>query len=371
MQELPEERPGAVDPVGETAPAGADPTAAIGVVPTIEGGSSRRLDPARGLDPAPGLDPLSALDPAPAPDPARGLDPARGASPANAESLPLRRPEWLKVRLPQGGEFARTRGIVTGHRLHTVCESANCPNVGECWSAGTATFMILGNVCTRSCGFCAVLTGRPPILDLDEPDRVAQAIGRMGLVHAVITSVNRDELKDGGASIWAATIRAVRGRAPDTRIEVLIPDLVGSNLEIVLEARPDILAHNVETVPRLYRAVRPQARYERSLRVLAQAKDRGFVTKSSVMLGLGETEDEVVAVMEDLRAIDCDIVTFGQYLQPTRNHLPVQRFVHPNEFERLRIKGEALGFRHVESGPLVRSSYHAERAGRTLPAARP
>jgi lipoic acid synthetase len=277
-----------------------------------------------------------------------------------------RRPEWLKVRLPQGDEFARTNGIVAGHRLHTVCQSANCPNVGECWSAGTATFMILGNVCTRSCGFCAVLTGRPPILDQEEPERVALAIAQMNLVHAVITSVNRDELSDGGASIWAATIRAIRRHGPSTRIEVLIPDLVGAPLDMVLDAAPDIVGHNVETIPRLYRKVRPQARYERSLKVLAQAKGRGFVTKSSIMLGLGETESEVFAVMRDLIEVGCDIFTIGQYLQPTRSHLPVQRYAHPSEFARLAEAGRALGFLHVESGPLVRSSYHAERAARAL-----
>jgi lipoic acid synthetase len=277
-----------------------------------------------------------------------------------------RRPEWLKVRLPQGTKFAETNGIVTRNRLHTVCQSANCPNVGECWSAGTATFMILGNVCTRSCGFCAVLTGRPPVLDREEPERVARAVAEMKLVHAVITSVNRDELPDGGASIWAATVRAIRRQAPFTRIEVLLPDLVDAPLDTVCDAAPDIIGHNVETVPRLYRRVRPQARYERSLRTLQQAKGRGFVTKSSIMLGLGETEAEVFAVMRDLVGIGCDIFTLGQYLQPTRKHLPVQRFAHPTEFARLAEAGRALGLLHVESGPLVRSSYHAERAARTL-----
>jgi lipoic acid synthetase len=271
----------------------------------------------------------------------------------------------LRVRLPQGSEFARTRGIVSRHRLHTVCESANCPNVGECWSAGTATFMILGNICTRSCGFCAVTTARPTVLDHEEPERVAAAVAQMRLVHAVITSVNRDELPDGGAAIWAATIRAVRLASPETRVEVLIPDFVGSlaALEVVLAAAPDILAHNVETVPRLYRRVRPQAKYERSLKILAHAREKGFLTKSSVMLGLGEDEEEVMAVMRDLRGIECDIVTLGQYLQPTRHHLPVARYVHPDEFSRLAEAGHRMGFRHVESGPLVRSSYHAERAG--------
>jgi lipoic acid synthetase len=301
------------------------------------------------------------------PDPL-GTEVAPSAVPKNL-SGPGRRPQWLRVRLPQGGAFAETRGIVSRHRLHTVCESANCPNVGECWSAGTATFMILGNVCTRSCGFCAVLTGRPGAVDPEEPLRVAEAIARMGLVHAVITSVDRDELPDGGAEIWAETIRAIRRLSPTTKIEVLIPDFQGeaADLDTVLAARPDILAHNVETVPRLQRTVRPQARYDRSLWVLRHAKGRDFVTKSGLMLGLGETEDEVTAVMGDLRGAGCDLVTFGQYLQPTRNHLPVDRYWHPDEFARLKSIADELGFLHVESGPLVRSSYHAERAGRHLP----
>jgi lipoyl synthase len=290
-----------------------------------------------------------------------------------SEQPHLRRPDWLKVRLPQGRQFSETRGVVNQFGLHTVCESATCPNLGECWAAGTATFMILGNVCTRSCGFCAVQTGRPPLLDRQEPERAAAAVARMGLTHAVITSVNRDELPDGGASIWADTIRALRRCAPKTRIEVLIPDFAGNlaALDSLLEAGPGILAHNVETVPRLYRQVRPQAKYERSLQVLAHAKEAGFVTKSSVMLGLGETEAELEEVMCDLRGVQCDIVTFGQYLQPTRNHLPVQRYVHPDEFGRLAQVGESIGFLHVESGPLVRSSYHAERAGRRVPATGP
>lgn len=300
-----------------------------------------------------------------------------GASPATAPAPvdagvppgPGRRPDWLRVRLPQGGEFARTRGIVSRHRLHTVCESANCPNVGECWSAGTATFMILGNVCTRSCGFCAVLTGPPGSVDHEEPERVAGAIARMGLIHAVITSVDRDELPDGGAGIWAETIRAIRRLSPTTRVEVLIPDFQGrtTDLDTVIEARPDILAHNVETVPRLHRRVRPQAKYDRSLGVLRHAKGRGLVTKSGLMLGLGETEEEVTAVMHDLRGEACDIVTFGQYLQPSRDHLSVERYWRPEEFARLKRAADELGFLHAESGPLVRSSYHAERAGRHLP----
>jgi lipoyl synthase len=287
-----------------------------------------------------------------------------------ASAAPLRRPEWLKVRLPHGGQFAETAGIVGRNRLHTVCQSANCPNVGECWSAGTATFMILGNVCTRSCGFCAVLTGRPPVLDREEPERVAAAVAQMRLVHAVITSVNRDELTDGGAAIWAETVRAIRRASPGTRVEVLIPDFEGDEraIDTLCDSAPDIVGHNIETVPRLYRQARPQAKYDRSLRVLAQAKARGHMTKSSLMLGLGETEEEIVGVMRDLRGVDCDVFTLGQYLQPTLAHLLVDRFVPPSEFARLGEIGRSLGFLHVESGPLVRSSYHAERAGRVLPA---
>jgi lipoyl synthase len=304
-----------------------------------------------------------------------GADNVGAPAPSEAGAAPLvqpgtpsgpgRRPEWLRIRLPQGGEFAQTRDIVSRHRLHTVCESANCPNVGECWSAGTATFMILGNVCTRSCGFCAVLTGRPGTVDREEPERVAGAIAGMELVHAVITSVDRDELPDGGAGIWAETIRAIRRLSPATRVEVLIPDFQGeaANLDTVLEARPDVLGHNVETVPRLQRQVRPQANYDRSLWVLRHAKSHGFITKSGLMLGLGETYDEVTAVMRDLRGVECDLLTLGQYLQPTRAHLPVVRYWHPDEFARLKALAAELGFLHAESGPLVRSSYHAERAG--------
>lgn len=281
-----------------------------------------------------------------------------------------RRPEWLKVRLPQHGAFAATRSIVSGNRLHTVCESARCPNIGECWSAGTATFMILGDICTRGCRFCAVATGRPTELDRDEPERVAAAVASMKVRHAVITSVNRDELADGGASIFAGTIRAIRGRAPGVTIEVLIPDFMGDreSLDIVLDERPEILNHNVETVPRLYRTVRPQAKYSRSLWVLARAKSKGLVTKSSIMVGLGETEEEVIEVLRDLRGVDCDNATIGQYLQPTKKHLPVKRWVTPDEFARYANAARAMGFRHVESGPLVRSSYHAERG---VPGANP
>ena len=274
-----------------------------------------------------------------------------------------RRPEWLKARIPSGENYSRLLGIIRQHELHTVCQEARCPNMGECWDAGTATFMILGDVCTRSCGFCAVKTGKPTVLDLDEPRRVADAVRKLGIRHAVITSVNRDELRDGGASIFAETIRQVRQAVPDCTVEVLIPDFRGEEfaLSAVLAARPDILNHNTETVPRLYRIVRPQAIYERSLKLLGRAKRQGFLTKSGLMLGIGETMDEIRSVMRDLRSVECDILTLGQYLQPTRDHLPIERYVHPDEFRTLKEEGLAMGFRHVESGPLVRSSYHAER----------
>jgi len=274
-----------------------------------------------------------------------------------------RRPEWLKVSLPQGDNYRNVKSLVDRHRLHTVCESARCPNVGECWGAGTATFMILGDVCTRSCGFCAVKTGRPTTLDLDEPRRLAAAIKTLDLTHAVITSVNRDELDDGGAAIFAESIRAVRRESPGCRIEVLIPDFRGvwEALQVVLEARPDILNHNTETVPRLYSVVRPQAKYERSLELLQRAKQQGAFTKTGIMAGIGETDAEVEAVMRDLRDVDCDVLTIGQYLQPTKEHLPVDRFVDPETFRAWRETALAMGFRYCESGPLVRSSYHAER----------
>ena len=273
----------------------------------------------------------------------------------------VQRPEWLKVRLASGEKYAHVKGLVTGHRLHTVCEEARCPNMGECWNAGTATFMILGDVCTRSCGFCAVKTGRPEYLDREEPGRVAEAIKTMGVRHAVITSVNRDELDDGGAEIFAETIRKARELNPGLTVEVLIPDFRGDAgaLRTVVDAGPDILNHNTETVPRLYPTVRPQAKYTRSLELLERAKGMGMVTKSGVMVGLGETNDEIIEVMSDLRAVECDILTLGQYLQPTRMHLGVERYVHPDEFRMFKVRGLEMGFRHVESGPLVRSSYHA------------
>jgi lipoic acid synthetase len=273
-----------------------------------------------------------------------------------------KRPDWLKVRLQVNENFMKVRKIVDLNRLHTVCEEARCPNISECWSRGTATFMILGDICTRSCGFCAVKTGRPVGVDFDEPRRVAEAVKKMNLKHAVITSVNRDELKDGGASIFAETIRQIRKLVPECRVEVLIPDFKGdeSALDIVIDARPDILNHNVETVPRLYPSVRPQAKYERSLNILDYCKRRGLITKTGMMLGIGERVEEVIDVMRDLRSIDVDILTLGQYLQPTRMHLPVDRFVTPREFDMLKKLGLEMGFRYVESGPLVRSSYHAE-----------
>jgi lipoic acid synthetase len=271
------------------------------------------------------------------------------------------RPDWLKVKLPAGENYARLRNLIDGHKLHTVCEEARCPNMGECWNAGTATFMILGDVCTRSCGFCAVKTGRPAGLDTDEPYRVAEAIGLMNVRHAVITSVNRDELPDGGAAIFAETIRQARRVNPSVRIEVLVPDFRGVRwaLQLVIDERPDILNHNTETVPRLYSRVRPQAKFDRSLELIRRAHEAGMVTKSGLMLGLGERPDEVLGVMHDLRAHGCDILTLGQYLRPSGDHLPVVRYVPPAEFTEFREKGLALGFRHVESGPLVRSSYHA------------
>ncbi|MEJ5286670.1 MAG: Lipoyl synthase [Candidatus Kapaibacterium sp.] len=274
----------------------------------------------------------------------------------------VRRPEWLKVRAPGGETYANLKRMMRSKTLHTVCEEAHCPNIGECWGRGTATFLILGDICTRSCGFCAIKTGRPNPVDPEEPLKVAIAVQQMGISHVVITSVNRDELPDQGSVIWAKTIEEVRRLNPNVSIEVLIPDFKGDLecVQRVLDAKPNILNHNVETVPRLYRIVRPQAKYERSLKVLQYAKEKGFITKTGIMVGIGETFEEVVEVMKDLRKIDVDIFTVGQYLQPTPNHLPVDRFVTPEEFKQYKLIGIQLGFRHVESGPLVRSSYHAE-----------
>ncbi len=280
-----------------------------------------------------------------------------------AEFHRRRKPDWLRAKLPGGAGYERLRGIIDRHRLHTVCESAKCPNMGECWSRGTATIMILGDVCTRSCGFCHIATGRPTELDTDEPRRVAESVATMGLRHIVLTSVNRDELPDGGASIWAQTLRAVRRRAPGTSVEVLIPDFCGdwSALGLVLDEKPEILNHNMETVRRLYPVVRPQAKYDRSIELLRRAKERGLTTKTGIMVGIGETDEEVEQLMRDVVAQSrCDILTVGQYLQPTREHLPVTRWVSPEQFAQFKTLGESIGFKHVESGPLVRSSYHAE-----------
>ncbi len=275
-----------------------------------------------------------------------------------------RRPQWLKAKIPGGESYARLKTIIDTHKLHTVCEEARCPNMGECWSAGTATFMILGDICTRSCGFCAVKTGRPDYgLDLDEPRRVVDAIKLMGVRHAVITSVNRDERADGGSPIFAETIRLIKEEIEGATIEVLIPDFKGNEeaLNLVLNAGPDILNHNLETVPRLYRMVRPQANYRQSLELLTRAKRRGARTKTGLMLGIGERTEEVIDVMKDIRETACNILTLGQYLQPTKEHLPIDRYVSPEEFRMLKEKGMEMGFDHVESGPLVRSSYHAEK----------
>ena len=273
-----------------------------------------------------------------------------------------RRPDWLKVRLPFGEGYNDVKGIVENSGLHTVCQEARCPNIAECWERRTATLMILGDVCTRSCGFCAVKTGKPLFLDRDEPRRVGEAVKKMGLKHAVITSVNRDELADGGADIFAETIQQIRRQVPGCKVEVLIPDFKGDTkaLKKIIDSGPDILNHNTETVPRLYQPVRPQGRYEWTLNVLQFAKQEGMVTKSGMMLGLGESIGEILKVMSDLRRVKVDILTLGQYLQPTKSHLPVDRFVHPDEFSMLKEEGMEMGFAHVESGPLVRSSYHAD-----------
>ena len=282
-----------------------------------------------------------------------------------SDSPAVRRlPRWLKAKAPGSPGYLELKRLVTSLDLNTVCQSAHCPNIGECWESGTATFMILGDVCTRSCGFCAIKTGRPQWLDDGEPDRVAEAISRLYLRHAVITSVNRDELPDGGAHIFARTIEAVHALCPDTSVEVLIPDFQGNwdALELVLAARPEILNHNIETVPRLYHIMRPQARYERSLELLDRALRTGPApTKSGMMLGAGEIHQETEQSIRDLAAVGCSILTLGQYLSPSSQHVQVDRYVHPDEFVELRDFALGLGFRHVESGPMVRSSYHAER----------
>jgi len=275
----------------------------------------------------------------------------------------LKRPEWLKVRMPSGKNYVELKTLMRDLDLHTVCEEARCPNIGECWGHRTATFMILGDTCTRACGFCAVKTGRPGTLDLLEPMRVASAVEKMGLKHVVVTSVNRDDVPDGGSKIFAATIRKIRERVPDCTVEVLTPDFEGvrSSLETLLAARPDVFNHNIETCERLTKLVRRRAKYRRSLEVLHNAKDvaPGIRTKSGIMVGLGETREEITQTMRDLRASDVDVLTIGQYLRPTPEHLDVVRYYHPDEFAALKEEALALGFKHVESGPLVRSSYHA------------
>lgn len=287
-----------------------------------------------------------------------------------ATSRPRRRPEWIKVRVPGGENYDFLKDLMRSKRLHTVCEEALCPNIGECWGSGTATFLILGDVCTRSCGFCDIKTGRPAPLDWEEPERLAQAVKAMNLRHVVITSVNRDERKDGGAPIFALAIERIREIQPGCSIEVLIPDFKGSEaaLKIVMDARPEILNHNVETVPRLFKKVQPQDHYEWALTTLRNARrmQPDVLTKSGIMLGLGETIEEVQDVMRDLADCGVDILTIGQYLQPSRQHLPIERYVRPEEFEALKTVGLEMGFKWVESGPLVRSSYHAEQQVRAL-----
>lgn len=274
-----------------------------------------------------------------------------------------KRPEWLKVKLPSGENYKEVLNLMRGAKLHTVCEEAKCPNMGECWNSRTATFMILGDTCTRSCGFCNIKTGMPNKLDLDEPRRVADSVEQLNLRHVVITSVNRDELKDGGASIFAESIKLIREKNPECTIEILIPDFKGDEeaFNIIMQNPPDILNHNLETVPSLYHAVRPQAKYERSLELIKWFKSKGLRTKTGIMVGIGETYEQVIELMKDLRAHDCDILTIGQYLQPTKNHLPVDRYVTLEEFAKYKEEGLKMGFKAVESAPLVRSSYHADK----------
>lgn len=291
------------------------------------------------------------------------IDELRSAEPVERSSRPNRLPPWFKVTIQQGPRYRQIRDIMDSLELHTICEEARCPNVWECWNNGTATFLILGDICTRRCHYCAVTTGRPHPLNPDEPVRVAEAVKALGLRHAVITSVNRDELEDGGAAIFAQTIREIRRLIPSCAVEVLIPDFEGSvsALATVVAEEPDLLNHNIETVRRLFPALRPQGKYQRSIELLDRAKRLGAKTKAGLIVGMGETEVEIREVMQDLRAVGCDILTIGQYLQPTKRHLPVVRFYHPDEFAAFKAEGLALGFEHVESGPLVRSSYHAEQ----------
>jgi lipoic acid synthetase len=282
----------------------------------------------------------------------------------NSDSnIRIKKPKWLRVKLPIGENYKKVRSLVDQHKLHTICESGSCPNMGECWGEGTATFMILGNICTRSCGFCAVKTGRPDDVDVFEPGKVAHSVKTMGIKHAVITSVDRDDLKDGGSEIWVQTVKAVRQQSPGTTMETLIPDFAGNweNLQRIIDVAPEIVSHNLETVRRLTKQVRIQAKYDRSLEVLFRLKKGGMRTKSGVMLGLGESEEEVIETMQDLRSVQVDILTLGQYLQPTPKHLPVAEFITPEKFQEYKELGMKMGFRYVESGPLVRSSYHAEK----------
>ncbi|MFL2570060.1 MAG: lipoyl synthase [Flavobacteriales bacterium] len=274
-----------------------------------------------------------------------------------------KKPKWLRVKLPTGKNYKHVRKLVSDNKLHTICESGNCPNMGECWGEGTATFMILGNICTRSCGFCAVATGRPLPVDWDEPEKVAESVRLMEVKHCVITSVDRDELPDGGSLIWVETVKAVRRKSPGTTMETLIPDFKGIEEQVqrIIDVAPEIVSHNIETVRRLTKEVRIQAKYDRSLAVLKQLKVGGMRTKSGIMLGLGETEEEVIQTMDDLRSVGVDIMTIGQYLQPTTKHLPVKEFVTPEQFEKYKQIGLSKGFRFVESSPLVRSSYRAEK----------
>ena len=284
-------------------------------------------------------------------------------STCNTLHASYKKPSWLKVKLPIGESYKQVRNIVDTHHLHTICESGNCPNMGECWGAGTATFMILGNICTRSCRFCAVATGKPLPPDWNEPQRVAESIYLMKINHAVITSVDRDDLPDGGSAIWHNTIKAVKNLCPQTTLETLIPDFKAnlSQIQIIAQAKPEVVSHNVETVERMTPKVRVQAKYRRSLEVLSILKKNGMRTKSGIMLGVGETKEEVINTMRHLKEVSCDVLTIGQYLQPTVAHLPIDRFVHPDEFAELKDRGYELGFDFVESGPLVRSSYHSER----------
>jgi len=275
----------------------------------------------------------------------------------------IKKPKWLKVKLPTGQAYKAVRGITKSHDLHTICESGNCPNMGECWGAGTATFMILGNICTRSCGFCNVMTGRPLAVDVLEPKKVARSVQLMKVKHAVITSVDRDDLKDGGASIWVETINEIRKENPETTMETLIPDFKGrlKDIQPIIDVAPEVVSHNVETVRRLTKKVRIQAKYDRSMDTLRFLHEGGIRTKSGIMLGLGETEVEVIETMHDLRAVGVSIMTIGQYLQPSKKHLPVIEFITPEQFDKYKEIGLSLGFQHVESSPLVRSSYHAEK----------